>query len=123
MRSAYIDLKDLTAEVGVMLNDVEVNPLRLEQVNERINLLFSLQQKHHLATLDELIALRDQISSQLAGIERSDDALSQLQHEVEAAHEKAMKLAVSLSDARKAVMIPLGERPYNLVDPIGYAKG
>jgi DNA repair protein RecN (Recombination protein N) len=122
MRSAYIDLKDLTAEVGVILNDIEVNPVRLEQVNERINLLFSLQQKHHVTTLDELIALRDHISKQLTAIERSDDAVNQLQHEVEVALEKALKRSVSLSDARKAVMTPLGNRLTSMLTQLGMPK-
>ena len=119
MRSAYIDLKDLTAEVGVMLHDVDVNPVRLEQVNERINLIFSLQQKHHVATLDDLIDLRDRISEQLAAIEQSDDALNLLQSEVDAAHEIALELAGSLSQARKAVTTQLGERLTTLLTQLG----
>ncbi len=122
MRSAYIDLKDITTDVGIMLNDVEVNPLRLEQVNERINLLYSLQQKHRTDTLDELIALRDQISNQLSAIERSDDALNQLQQEVETAHEQATMFADRLSKARTSVQAQLGRQLTQLLKQLGMPK-
>jgi len=122
MRTSYIDLKDLTAEVGVMLHDVEVNPARLDQVNERINLIYSLQQKHHAGTLDDLIALRDRISDQLAAIERSDDALNELHQEVDAAHNKALEGAEKLSLARKAMMAQLGERLTILLTQLGMPK-
>lgn len=122
MHSSYIDLKDLTADVSVMLHDMEVNPARLDQVNERINLIYSLQQKHHTGTLEELIALRDRISDQLAAIEHSDDALNQLQREVDAAHTNAMECAGKLSLARKSMHIQLGKRLTTLLTQLGMPK-
>jgi len=122
LRTSYIDLKDVAAEVGVMLNDMEVNPVRLDQVNERINLIYGLQQKHHVQTLDELIALRDRISEQLTAIERSDDAMNQLQHEVDAALKKALECAGKLSLARKSTQTQLGKRLTTLLTQLGMPK-
>ena len=45
IRSAYIDLNDLASETDVLKEDVEFNPERLEWVNERLNTLYTLQQK------------------------------------------------------------------------------
>lgn len=122
IRSAYIDLKDLTSEAGITMNDMEVNPARLDQVNERINLLFSLQHKHHVSTLEELITLRDQLGSQLAAIERSDDTLNELRQNVEASYDKALELARSLSEARKGVIEQLGQRLTLLLTQLGMPK-
>lgn len=55
IRSAYIDLNDLASETDVLKEDVEFNPERLEWVNERLNILYTLLQKHRVSTVDELL--------------------------------------------------------------------
>ena len=54
--SCYIELKDLSHEIAGAQEEVEFNPTRLDYVNERLNLIYSLQQKHHVQTIEELMA-------------------------------------------------------------------
>ena len=56
--SCYIELKDLSHEIAGAQEEVEFNPTRLDYVNERLNLIYSLQQKHHVQTIEELIAVQ-----------------------------------------------------------------
>jgi DNA repair protein RecN (Recombination protein N) len=60
LQSALIDLKDLAAESAVLKEDIEFDPDRLGWVNNRLNTLYSLQQKHRVKSLEELIVCRDQ---------------------------------------------------------------
>ena len=78
MESAYIELKDISHEVSLQSDSVEFNPVRLDEVNERLNLIYSLQQKHRVQTLDELIALTDEYRSKLSDITSYDERIAEL---------------------------------------------
>ena len=60
MESAYIELKDISQEVSSQGESIEFNPTRLDEVNDRLNMIYSLQQKHRVQTLEELIALTEE---------------------------------------------------------------
>ena len=62
LESCYIELKDLANDVASAAEDVEFNPARLEFVNERLNLIYTLQQKHHVSSVDELISMAENIA-------------------------------------------------------------
>ena len=51
MESAYIELKDISQEVSSQGESIEFNPTRLDEVNDRLNMIYSLQQKHRVQTL------------------------------------------------------------------------
>ena len=63
LESTYIELKDISQEISDKEEEVEFNPERLEEVNERLNLIYTLQQKHRVSTIDELLALTDEYLS------------------------------------------------------------
>lgn len=48
MESTYIELKDIAQEISDQGESVEFNPSRLEEVNDRLNLIYSLEQKHRV---------------------------------------------------------------------------
>lgn len=101
LNSASIDLEDLTNEVDVLNNDVEYDPQRIEQLNERLNLLYSLQKKHNCTTIGELMALHDSLKNRLEQIESYDDELEQLQQDLEKKRQELNARAKKLSERRK----------------------
>lgn len=119
LQTAYIDLKDLTADLEVMLNDTEVNPARLEQVSDRINLLYDLQKKHRVTHPDELLALRDTLKASLDTIEQADDRRLQLEKTLSDAEKEAVRLAGQLTVARQNVGIPLSQQLMVLLKQLG----
>jgi DNA repair protein RecN (Recombination protein N) len=121
-RSDYIDLKDLTSEIEVLLNDVEVNPARLEQVDSRINIIFSLQQKHHVKNVGELISLRDDFLSRLQRIESFDDEILKVKNELNEAKNVAFIKSEKLSESRKIVIRPLERKLIDLLVQLGIPK-
>ncbi len=81
MESAYIELKDLTAEVERQAGKTDLEPGKLEQLQERIDLLFGLMQKHRVREVSELIAIRDKLSASIEEITFSDEKISALEKE------------------------------------------
>jgi DNA repair protein RecN (Recombination protein N) len=58
LQSCLLEVKDILEEADVLAEKTEYNPARIELVNDRLNLIYSLQQKHQ-ATVRELISLKD----------------------------------------------------------------
>jgi len=101
LESNIIDLKDITAEIERTEEEVRYDPARLEEVNERLNLIYSLQQKHRVKSLEELIRLREDFSSKLEGISSLEDELKVLKHEIDKQQTDLDQLAAQISTNRK----------------------
>ena len=100
--SCYIELKDIAHELEGQAEDIEYNPQRLEQVNERLNLIYTLQKKHGVESVEELLPLQADMEEKLLRITNSDDFIEKLRQQVEAQKEKALQLAKQLSKSRVA---------------------
>jgi len=83
METAYIELKDLAGEVELQAGKTEMDPGRLEQLRERTDTLFGLMQKHRVRGMEELIDLRDQLSSRIEAVTFSDELILKLEKEQE----------------------------------------
>ena len=82
LNSAYIELKDIAHDISSLADNVDYDPQRLEVASSRLDALYSLQQKHHVETIEELIALRDNILHQLSHIDNADEELDALKAKV-----------------------------------------
>jgi DNA repair protein RecN (Recombination protein N) len=81
MESAYIELKDLAAEVERQAGKTEMDPGRLEQLRERTDTLFGLMQKHRVVDLEQLIARRNQLNERIEAATFSDENILKLEKE------------------------------------------
>ena len=119
LRSAYIDLNDLASEMEGMIEDVEFNPDRLAWVNERLDTLYALQQKHRVSSVDDLIALRDQFRTQLTDIESFDEQIAALEKQVQDAYKELLQQAAVLSEQRKVAAVAFAQQLVQMVAPLG----
>ena len=101
LRFSFIDLKDLAAQACVLKEDVELDPERLEWVSNRLDTLFSLQQKHRVKSLDELIVCREQFEKQLKEIESFDEAIDSLRKKQTELYQSLEQQAEKISKMRK----------------------
>ncbi|NDV84348.1 DNA repair protein RecN [Bacteroides sp. 51] len=101
VESTYIELKDITQEISGRVDDVEFNPDRLDEVNERLNQLYSLQQKHRVQSVEELIQLTGEYRTKLSVITSYDEQIGQLTAETEVQFRTVKKLAAALTAKRK----------------------
>ena len=100
MDADYIDLKDIADEVEAQLDNVDFDPKRLDNINDRLDKIYSLEKKYHLDTVEQLIHMRDTLRKQLENIENGDGDLRILEGEVEKTHKEAEAKAATLSEAR-----------------------
>lgn len=117
--SAYIELKDILSEVDDRQESVSVDPARLQQVEERLDLLYGLQQKHRLANLEELLALQDDLKERLDEIDHSDEQLALLQKQLSLREESLRALADRLSAVRHEASGRFTEKLMERARPLG----
>ena len=98
--SVVIEVRDIASDIASRAEDVEYNPARLQQVTERLDNLFSLEQKHHVGSSEELIALAEDIRAQLDSLSDSAVNIQALRQQIETDTEQAKQLAAKLSAAR-----------------------
>lgn len=101
LRSTLEELKDIAATLAEDGERIETNPERLQKVDDRLNALYTLCQKHRVADEGELIALADRYAAQLDAITHSDEELAALQAGIAAERNEAELLASELHRTRE----------------------
>ena len=114
LESTYIELSDIAREISSLSSHLDFDPKRLEFINNQLDTLYSLEQKHHVSTDEELIALRDDIHKKISQIEHSDEELDNLRQQavkaLESAKNKAQALSASRQKAAKKIEKEMSER-------------
>ena len=100
VHSALLDLKDISSELASAAERIDADPERLAQVVARIDMIYSLQQKHRVTSEEELIALRDKYTSQLQTITMGDERIAELEQRLVALRAEAMRRATEIHDLR-----------------------
>lgn len=98
--SSYIELKDVSQELSADIEDIDFDPKRLDEVNARLDLIYSLEKKYHVESIAELLEQQKEIETQLSLIDNSDDELRQRQLQVEKLHTLCLEKARILTDMR-----------------------
>ena len=101
--SVEIELKDIVSDIQRIYDRTERDPMRLEQVQERLSMLQTLMKKHHVQTIEELIAQRDQLAEQVQRLENMDEEIEQLRTRSMQAKHAAEQAATVLTQSRQSV--------------------
>lgn len=99
--SAYIELKDIARDISNLAESIDFDPARLTIANERLDTIYTLQKKHHVESVAELIAIRDSLTARLNDITNSEDMLEDMRRQVEDMHRKATEAAARLTESRQ----------------------
>ena len=119
INSCRIELEDLSHDLNSAIEDVEFNPNRLEYVNERLNLIYSLEKKHKVETLKELLDLADKYARMLESISNSDAEIESLRKEKESCLQQVLSEAKKLSAQRKAAIVMIEKQMLDYLVPLG----
>ena len=119
LESARLEIQDIAETLQDYDNQLSADPSALEQIEDRLSKIYSLEARHHVDSSDDLIALRDKLKTQLHDIDNADESLQRLEDEAKAAKKEAMLLARQLSDRRKAQAEIFSEELRERAMPLG----
>jgi DNA repair protein RecN (Recombination protein N) len=100
LSSIRFDLRDLNNEITHLADHTETNPERLLEVQDRLSLLYKLQRKHGVASVEELETIRDDFGTKLSLVENSDALVEEAREALQAAEKQMLELGKLLTKSR-----------------------
>lgn len=122
LESCFVELKDISQEIASKVDDVEYDPQRFNLITLRLDTIYTLQQKLHVQTVDELLDRLNGINAQLDNIDNSDEELQELERSVEKLHAVCVEKAVVLTDMRRKSAMVVEQELSKLLVPLGIPK-
>jgi len=104
LESLCVDIKDIADEAGSIAEKVEYDSDRIGSINERLDLIYSLQQKHHLRSVEELIALRNSLEAKILAVSSNEEEILRLIQLKELKNAEIKDLSSRLSVKRHSVI-------------------
>ena len=80
--NCFIELKDISSDISSDMENVEFDPQKLNEINARLDTIYTLQQKYHATNIAELLVKLNDINTQLESIDNSDEELEECQKAV-----------------------------------------
>ena len=117
--SALIELDDLAAEVEKLTVSIEADPQRLAMVNNRLDNIYTLIQKHRVTDLGELIKKKDEIKELIGSIVSSDERIIELETLLDKEASRLKTISEEISNKRKSVLSDIELRITELLKQLG----
>ena len=123
IESAFLELEDLASEISDIDESIEADPDNLEQISKQLNKIYSLQKKHSVATVEELIAIQQELEEAVSKTESVDIDLNKQKKIVEEQHTATLKKANQLHKAREKVIPALDKKLTSFMHELGMPNG
>ncbi len=104
LESQLLELKDITQEIDGEQEKIIYNPQRIDSINERLNTLYNLQQKHKANNEEQLIEIQEKIAKSLQQIADSETKKNEMEKALAEMKNQLLKQATWISERRKAVI-------------------
>lgn len=119
LQSSWIEIKDIADEVSAKEQAVFMDENRLTVVNERLSLLYSLQQKHRVDSVAKLISLRNQLEQKILEEANQDEKLGALEQAVRESMLTLEKAGKHLHDARQKAVAQVEQHVQAVLAEVG----
>ena len=119
INSVLIELDDLANEIEKLEQDTEADPERLEKINNRLDNLYSLIQKHRLKNLDELILKKTEIEYIIKSIVTGDERLNELSVILKTLTDSLIASAEEISQKRRSALPEIESKITDLLKQLG----
>ncbi|MBW2961187.1 DNA repair protein RecN [Mesonia aestuariivivens] len=104
IQSVLIELEDMAVEIESLENNVEADPETLAFVNDKLQQLYSLQKKHHIDSVEELLQLQEGLTEKVATSENAEEEIATFNKKIESAKAEIQKIAKKIYNNRKKVI-------------------
>ena len=120
--SLKIELDDVAFELERANENVEFDPEKAEQLNDRLQLIYNLQKKHYVNTNLELLKIQEELSEKVAVVENAEHIIQEQENKVEAITQKLDDLAEKISKGRKSVIQKLTKKLEAILSDLGMSQ-
>ncbi len=117
--SLFIELKDIIGEIEREEEKTFLDEERIVQIKETLNVVYSLQKKHYKNSIDELIALRNELTEKVNRVLNLDEDIEKLRQQKDQAYQTLLEIAEILSSSRKEVIEKIEQEVDGLLKELG----
>ena len=123
IESTFLELEDLASEISDIDESIEADPDNLEQISKQLNKIYSLQKKHSVSTITDLIAIQQELEEAVSKTESVDIDLNKQKKIVEEQHTATLKKANQLHKVREKVIPALDKKLTSFMHELGMPNG
>lgn len=117
--SVYIELQDINSEIEQLNENVEHDPSRIEFIRERLDNIYTLEQKHKVSTIKELLSIKEELQSKLDLINSYDFETEKIKKEIDSLYNELSALANQISENRKLIIPRIENKVVEILKQLG----
>ncbi len=119
--NAYVEMKEVSSDVANLLDEVDYDPDEMERINSRLDAIYSIEKKHNVSTIADLLALQEKFKAEIELSDNSSVVIEDLEKKVNQARQQCLKLAQQLSSKRRASINKIEEDMAHRMEKLGLA--
>lgn len=119
LNSIKIEAEDIIGEIENINEETEFNPERTQSINDRLNVIYNLQNKHKVNSISELVEIREQLEQKLNNISSFDKVISELKLQLESDKKELDNIASIISVNRNKVLPQIEKQITTLLKKLG----
>lgn len=124
IESILIEAEDISSETQNQLESLDADPKALEEVNEKLQLIYSLQKKHHVSDVAGLLEVKENLEQQVSVKENAEKELNQAELQITEQEQKLSKIAKALYESREKTTSIISDVVEKMLSELGipYAR-
>ena len=122
LQSAFLEMEDLINECEQSNDKINADPERLDYVNTKLQTLYSLQKKHHVQSIAELLLIQEQLDHKVIKVDDLEGQIRKIESELQKSIESIDSLAQHISNNRKEAIPKLVAKIKTILSQLGMAE-
>ena len=119
IQSSQIELQDIASELEAIEEEIQLDPSRIDQLNERISLGYKQLQKHGVKSTGELLKIKKELEAKLDRVIHLDESIAEIENKLVQSRERVLKQGSALTQKRIAQIKPFEENVNRLLAQVG----
>lgn len=119
LTSIRFELRDINRQIESLADKTEVDPARLQRIQDKLDVIYRLQRKHGLNSIEELKVLEEDFAQKLSKIEHSDEQLEIAKQNLDAAKAQMKQSGTELSISRQQIKEEFEKRVATQLSQLG----
>ena len=119
VKSAQIELKDINSEIQHLEESLNFDPSRLEFLEDRLDLIYGLQKKHHVNSIEDLLNVHADLDIKINNISNLEESIIKLEQDTDKLRDQMLKNAHSIRKKRLKAVPSAEARITKLLSELG----
>lgn len=117
--STLIEFDDIVKETERLAEDLSGDPEQLEVVNQKLQTIYSLQKKHNVATISELLKIQDELDSKVVSASELENEIAKIELEIAERANSLDALALEIHNNRVKAIPTLSKKLTDILENLG----